>query len=530
VPKNRGRKRTPVAEGPAELERLTARRLGRYALSLRRGPATQGDSFPSSGAWRLEAWDAEGTGMKGRSKDSTRTLAERILAGHSAETRGHAEPSGPGGGRSFKIDQLVLARAPHEGLAAARQAGVRASAVELSLAYPPQCISWGAGPFPGHAPGTEPEPSRAIPTGFVVAQPGAGFAPLVHLERFAAPGRIAVVDDQRLALLGAVGMLTLVVPSDSLATAMKTGALTIAEPVSVLVALAGRLRPFVNVRDAGLQLIKNGARELVLDVARRTGAPVVLEFGGPSTKLLSVPDRAALASLGTRMGAAAVLFPADEKTEAFLRDQRRSKAFRALAADGADYEGVINLDLATVDPMLLEAGGDVFPVRLLEGKPVGQVLLGGDSGATLRDLYTVGSLLKGKRSPGNIEFLFAPPSRQCLEVLARDGVLLDLIAMGARVVEPDRRVLTGECYPPTTHDLSIATFDPTDEGQSQRITASAETLAFALSHGQIGDPRAFRRQVRVALPRQLPTEDPLLLGATRRDGGARRGRQSDIDA
>jgi len=469
--------------------------------------------------------------MKGRSKDSTRTLAERILAAHSAEARGE---SALAGGRSIKVDQLVLARAPRDRLSAARQAGVRASAIELSVAYPPECISWGG---PSHSVQSEAAGSEALastsaaPTGFLLAQPGAGFAPLVHLERFAAPGRVAAVDDQRLALLGAIGMLTLVASDAALVTTLKSGSLNVPDPASLLVALSGRLRPFVNVRDAGLQLIKSGVREVVLEVQRRTGAPVVLEFGGPSTKLLSVPDRAALASLGPRFGAQAVLFPADEKTEAFLRDQRRSKAFRSLAADGADYEAVINLDLATVDPMLLDAGGEVLPVRLLEGKPVGQVLLGGDSGATLRDLYTVGSLLKGKRSPGNVEFLFAPPSRQCLEVLTRDGVLLDLIAMGARVVEPDRRVLTGECYPPHPRDLSIATFDPMDAlPPTERLTVSAETLAFALAHGQLGDPRAFRRQVRVTLPRQLPTEDALLSAGTRRDGTPRRGVKVDIDA
>lgn len=467
--------------------------------------------------------------MKGRSKDSTRTLAERILLGHHADAQGTGPASG---GRStecrpLRADQLILARAPEAALARASAAGIGTSAVELCVVYPPECISWG----PGSRGATPSAEERSTPGGVLVAQPGAGFAPLVHLERFAAPGRLAVVDDSRLALLGAIGMLTLVADDATITTTLRTGAIEFPQTVSVLVAVSGRLRPFVNVRDAALQLQKSGVREVVLEVKRRVGTAVILEFGGPSAKQLSVPDRAALASVAPRLGADGALFPADDKTETFLRDQRRSKAFRAVASENATYEAVIPLDLASVDPLLLDGAGEVLPVRLLEGKPVGQVILGGDSGTTLRDLYTVGSLLKGKRPPGSTEFLFAPPSRQSLEVLARDGVLLDLIAMGARVIEPDRRVLLGECYPPDGRELSLCTFDPPEGNVSgPRLTASAETLAFALAHGHLGDPRGFRRQVRVALPRQLPTEDTLLLGGTRRDGTPRKGRQSDVDA
>lgn len=474
--------------------------------------------------------------MKGRSKDSTRTLATRILAGHRTPgpgTTGEGPSESGSVSTSCRVDQVIVARSPREALGRARTAGIAECGVELSIVYPPECISWGA------QRGAELEGAtseRTAPGGMLVAQPGSGYAPLVHLERFAAPGRLAIVDDPRLSLLGAIGMLTFVADDGAIAEALRSGTAELPEPVSVLIALTGRLRPFVNVRDAGLQLQKSGAREVIREVERRTGAPVVLEFGGPSTKQLSVPDRASLASVAPRLGASAALFPADEKTETFLRDQRRSKAFRSVASESAGHEAVIPLDLGTVDPLLLESSGEVLPVRLLEGKPVSQVVLGGDSGATLRDLYTVGSLLKGKRSPGNLEFLFAPPSRQCLEVLTRDGVLLDLIAMGARVIEPDRRVLTGDCYPPLGRDVSLVTFDPTDEGAAgqpgfgQRLTVSAETLAFALAHGQIGDPRGFRRQVRVALPRQLPTEDTLLLGGTRRDGTPRRPRPPDADA
>jgi aconitate hydratase len=42
------------------------------------------------------------------------------------------------------------------------------------------------------------------------------------------------------------------------------------------------------------------------------------------------------------------------------------------------------------------------------------------------------------------------------------------------------------------------------------VVASAETLAYAVASGVVGDPRAFKRPVRVTVPRELPTDDVLL--------------------
>jgi aconitate hydratase len=47
------------------------------------------------------------------------------------------------------------------------------------------------------------------------------------------------------------------------------------------------------------------------------------------------------------------------------------------------------------------------------------------------------------------------------------------------------------------------------------LVASAETLAYAVAHGKVGDPRSFKRPVRVTVPRTLPTDDVLIVRKTR---------------
>jgi aconitate hydratase len=268
------------------------------------------------------------------------------------------------------------------------------------------------------------------------------------------------------------------------------------------------------VRDVALELLRRGLAEVIRKVDDEHRAPVVVEFAGPSARLLSVPERAVLCALAPQLGAAAAVFVSDEKTEVYLRDQRRSKAHRGLLPDpGAPCDDVISVDLSAVDPLVMDEQGVVRPVRELAGKPVHQVILGGDSGVSLRDLLAAAALLKSKRVPPRLDLLLAPPSRQALEVLAQAGALVDLIATGARLVEPDLRVITGGLYPAPPSGVSMRTYDP-EPGTSDAgrfVVASAETLAYAVASGQVGDPRSFKRPVRVTVPRSLPTDDVLVV-------------------
>jgi aconitate hydratase len=83
------------------------------------------------------------------------------------------------------------------------------------------------------------------------------------------------------------------------------------------------------------------------------------------------------------------------------------------------------------------------------------------------------------------------------------------------VIEPDSRIVSSEVYPPPRSGggLSLRTQDPEPrtDGSPRFIVASAETLAYAVATGSVGDPRSFKRPVRVTVPRALPTDDVLVL-------------------
>src|SRR5690606_25255839 len=219
----------------------------------------------------------------------------------------------------------------------------------------------------------------ALQYGMLVARPGIGFPAAVHLERFGSPARLALTDEPRLASVGGAGMLTLTVSPAQLGEALVDGSVLLRPQRSAQVLLSGKRRPFVCVRDVALELLRRGLAQSIRAVDEKYGAPVVLEFAGPSARLLSVAERAVLCALAPQLGAAGALFVSDEKTEVYLRDQRRSKAHRSLLPDpGAPCDDVITVDLSAIDPLIMDEAGEVRAVRELAGKPVYQVVIGGD--------------------------------------------------------------------------------------------------------------------------------------------------------
>ncbi|HEX7670796.1 MAG TPA: aconitase family protein, partial [Polyangiaceae bacterium] len=311
--------------------------------------------------------------MRAKAGDPPRTMPQKILAGRADD------PLLGGDLVHLKVDQVVLCREPFRAIAEAERLGMKKVAVEVALAYDTRCVT-----MAGDAESSALR--NALGYGVLVARPGIGFPAAVHLERFAAPARLAITDDPRMSAVGGAGMLTLVVSPSQIGEVLATGSIWLRPPRSVQILLSGRVRPFVCVRDVALELLRRGLGEVIQRIDRQHSAPVVLEFAGPSARLLSVPERSVLCGLAPQLGAAGAVFVSDEKTEVYLRDQRRSKAHRALVPDpGAPCDDGITIDLSAVDPLVMDEAGVVRPVRELDGKPVHQVILGGDSGASLRD-------------------------------------------------------------------------------------------------------------------------------------------------
>jgi aconitate hydratase len=445
--------------------------------------------------------------MRAKAGAPPSTISQKILG---ARQRGTSKPGEP---VQLAVDQIVITDGAESVLADAKIRGLGAGIGGSGGAGKKTPVELGV-IYDGHAARqkNQAEPfsvREALAHGLVISRPGMGFAPPVHAERFASPARLCVTDSPRMVACGGVSMLTLAVTAADLGQALATGMIHARMPVTVSVQLTGRLRPFVSAVDVALELVRRGSVDVIQKARAKHGVPVVLEFGGPAVRHFSIPERAHIAQIATEIAAASAVFPADERTQVYLRDQRRSKAHRTLASDaGSDLADVISLDVGAIDPLVRDSQGVVRPVRDLAGTPVETVLLGGDGGASMRDVLTFAALLKSKRVHEKVALLFAPPSRQILEVVARSGGLSDLISTGARLVEPDLAVLSQQIYPGVQLRTCLG---PQNATGTTTFTASPETCAHAVTRGELGDPRGQKRVVRVTVPRELPTDDVLIV-------------------
>ncbi len=148
------------------------------------------------------------------------------------------------------------------------------------------------------------------------SRPGNGISHQVHLERFSAPGRIALGTDSHTPTGGGIGMLAIGVGGLDAATVMAGAPLELRVPEVVEVRLTGRLnRPWVAAMDVILELLKR--------LTVKGGVGKIIEYSGPGLKQLSVPERATITNMGAELGATTSIFPSDEKTLSFLKAQGR---------------------------------------------------------------------------------------------------------------------------------------------------------------------------------------------------------------
>lgn len=174
------------------------------------------------------------------------------------------------------------------------------------------------------------------------------------VEDIALPGQVVVGTDSHTCTAGALGCLAFGVGSTDMANAWFTKDVRIVVPRSIRVVLSGTLPEGTCAKDLMLQLLAQSGREHDAFLGR------LLEFGGPGLSNLNIDERATLANMAVEMGAFSGIVEADAVTNDWLcrRGLARSELDgRSIRADpDAEYERVVDVDLAKVEPMVASPG------------------------------------------------------------------------------------------------------------------------------------------------------------------------------
>src|SRR5699024_3776682 len=213
----------------------------------------------------------------------------------------------------------------------------------------------------------------------------------VHMERFGYPWNTMVGSDSPPCAAGSWGMLDIGTGGVDVATAIAGQPYYVKRPQVMGVKLTGKLPDWVSAKDVILEMLRR------YDV--KGGVGKIIEYYGEGLQNLSAMDRHVIANMGAELGATTTVFPSDDKTRYFLKQQDREEAWTELLADkDCTYDVEDEIVLDELEPLvaLPTSPGNVVPVREVAGKSISQCVVGSSANPGLRDFWIVSAIVQGK--------------------------------------------------------------------------------------------------------------------------------------
>ncbi len=184
------------------------------------------------------------------------------------------------------------------------------------------------------------------------------------LEEYAEPGMLVIGTDSHTPHAGAIGAVAFGVGTTAIFNSWITKDVRVRVPQSFKVVITGEPAPNVTAKDYMLEILRHPYI--------RDGHAIgqIIEYAGPAVEALGVDERATMTNMAAEVGAFTGIIAADDKSVAFLVEERGMDPERARAlvegmhsdAD-AEYVKVIEIDAATIRPMAAlpnDPGNGVF--------------------------------------------------------------------------------------------------------------------------------------------------------------------------
>lgn len=330
--------------------------------------------------------------------------------------------------------------------------------------------------------------------GIITARSGSGICHALHLEHFAAPGKVLIGGDSHTVAAGGIGSFAVGVGGFDNAMAIAGQPFYFTMPKIVRVNLTGRLQPFVSAKNIILELLRI--------VGVKGGVGKIFEYGGDGVKTLSISERSTIANMGAETGATTSVFPSDENTRLWLKAFDREKDYIPLDADpDAEYDDVIEIHLDELEPLIAlpSQPDNVVKVKEVEGVKLDQVMIGSCTNASLQDILSVANILDGEIVSKDVELGVYPSTKTVLRESFRRGALDKLLEAGARIFEPICGGCNGCGFAPPTDGVSLRTTPRNFKGRSGTKTdkvylCAPETAAASAITGVITDPRRLNKK------------------------------------
>lgn len=331
--------------------------------------------------------------------------------------------------------------------------------------------------------------SAAKKHGLWFSRPGNGVSHPVHMERFGIPGKTMVGSDSHTCAAGSLGMLAIGTGGLDVAAAIAGQPYYVRMPEVMGVKISGKLPDWVSAKDVILEMLRR------YDV--KGGVGKIIEYYGDGLKNLSAMDRHVIANMGAELGATTTVFPSDEETKHFMKQQGREEDWVGLEADdGCKYDSEDEIILDDLEPLLAlpTSPGNVVSVKEVAGKSISQSVVGSSANPGLRDFWIVSAIMEGKSVHPDVSLDINPTSRQIMQNMVDNKAFANLITSGARFHQSGCMGCIGMGQAPASGTVSLRTMprnfpDRSGTKDDQVYLVSPETAAASALTGKITDPR-----------------------------------------
>ena len=244
-------------------------------------------------------------------------------------------------------------------------------------------------------------------------------------------GECIIGADSHTCTYGALGAFSTGVGTTDIATGMATGELWFKVPGAMKFVLKGKPSRYVSGKD------------IIIHIIGRIGVDGALyksmEFVGDGIQNLTMDDRFTMANMAIEAGAKNGIFPVDELTEEYLKEHGEKEYKIYTADEDAEYEEVIEIDLAEVRPTVAfpHLPGNAKTIDEIEEPiKIDQVVIGSCTNGRISDLRRAAAVLKGHTVHPDVRVMVVPATQQIYKQCIKEGLVDIFIDAGCAFNTP----------------------------------------------------------------------------------------------
>ncbi len=230
-------------------------------------------------------------------------------------------------------------------------------------------------------------------------------------------GDLVIGADSHTCTYGALGAFSTGMGSTDVGMAFATGKAWFKVPQTIKVMLNGHLQENVYAKDVMLHLIGLIGVDGALYHA--------LEFYGETANDLEIESRMTISNMAIECGAKAGIFPADDKTVAYLngRFKREPRIFKA--DEGAQYSRVVEIDCSKLRPTvaLPHLPSNTRTVDEVRDMKIDQAVIGSCTNGYIDDMRIAAQILKGKKVHSDVRCIVIPATQEIYSQCIKEGLI-----------------------------------------------------------------------------------------------------------